>query len=92
VSMLSSISDFSSTQASIRRSIKVFARAIARVANGWIAAVIAQRERQANLTILRSLSDRELRDIGLERSQIGAGLVQAAKDRALALNRLARRT
>jgi uncharacterized protein YjiS (DUF1127 family) len=92
VSMLSSISDFSSTPTSIRRSIKVFARAIARVANGWIAAIIAQRERQANLTILRSLSDRELRDIGLERSQIGAGLVQAAKDRALAQNRVARRT
>ena len=92
MSMLSSISDFSSTPASIRRSIKVFARTIARVANGWIAAIIAQRERQANLTILRSLSDRELRDIGLERSQIGAGLVQAAKDRALAQSRLARRT
>ena len=30
-----------------------------------------QRERQATLTILRSLTDRELRDIGIERGEIG---------------------
>jgi hypothetical protein len=47
-----------------------------------IAAIIAERERQANAAMLRARSDRELRDMGLVRSQIGAGLAQAAKDRS----------
>ena len=33
--------------------------------------------------VLRSLTDRELRDIGLDRGRIGDGLAEAAKDRAL---------
>jgi uncharacterized protein YjiS (DUF1127 family) len=82
MSMLSSISDFTSTPIAIRKSIKGFARRAFRSVNNLIAAVIAQREYQANLTILRSLSDRELRDMGLDRGQIGAGLAGAAKDRA----------
>jgi len=57
-------------------------RGLARLANGWIAALIAQRQRQANLVILRSLSNRELRDIGLDRCQIGEGLAEAAKARS----------
>jgi uncharacterized protein YjiS (DUF1127 family) len=47
-----------------------------------IAAIVAERERQANLAVLWALSDRELRDMGLVRSQIGAGLAEAAKDRS----------
>jgi uncharacterized protein YjiS (DUF1127 family) len=66
----------------IQRSIRNFARGIVRVVNNFVASVIAQRERQANLTILRTLSDRELRDMGLARSQIAGGLVEAAKERA----------
>jgi uncharacterized protein YjiS (DUF1127 family) len=54
---------------------------LARLINGWVAAVIAERERQANLVLLRSLSDRELRDIGLNRCEIGPGLAEAAKTR-----------
>ena len=54
---------------------------LARLINGWVAAVIAERERQANLVVLRSLSDRELRDIGLNRCEIGPGLAEAAKTR-----------
>ena len=46
-----------------------------------LAAVIAQREHQANMTVLRKMSDRELRVMGLSRSQIGAGLAEAAKER-----------
>jgi uncharacterized protein YjiS (DUF1127 family) len=49
--------------------------------NTWIASVIAHREYQANLAILRRLSDRGLRDIGLARSEIGEGLAEAAKFR-----------
>ena len=63
------------------RPLRVFGRRAFRVVNNAIAAVIAQREHQAQLTILRQLTDRELRDIGLARSNIGVGLAEAAKDR-----------
>jgi uncharacterized protein YjiS (DUF1127 family) len=92
MSMLNSISDFSSTQSAIQRSIKAFASGLFRVANNAFAAIMAQREYQANLAILRSFTDRELKDIGLERSQIGAGLAAAARDRALSQIRLTRRS
>jgi uncharacterized protein YjiS (DUF1127 family) len=65
-----------------RRKARFLLKSLARLINGWIAAVIAQRERQAQLVILRKLDDRELRDIGLNRDQIGEGLAEAAKDRA----------
>jgi uncharacterized protein YjiS (DUF1127 family) len=91
MSMLNSTSDFSSTPIAIRKSIKVFARGLHRAVNNAVAVIIAQREYQANLAILRSLTDRELRDIGLDRGRIGAGLAEAAKDRALIQLRLTRR-
>ena len=91
MSMLSSISDFSARPSAFGRSIRNLARAFAGVANRLIAAIIAERERQANLAVLRALSDRELRDMGLMRSQIGAGVAQAAKDRSCAQNRPTRR-
>ena len=83
MSMLNNISDYSSTPIAIRRSIKVIARGFFRAIKDTVAVIIAQREHQANLAILRRFTDRELRDVGLDRSQIGAGLAQAAKDRAL---------
>ena len=49
---------------------------------GFIATVIAQRERQVAFAVLRSLSDRELRDMGIYRGQIGEGLEEAARFRA----------
>jgi uncharacterized protein YjiS (DUF1127 family) len=54
---------------------------LARAINRWVAAVIAHREHQANLVVLRSLSDRELKDIGLRRGEIGEALAEAAKAR-----------
>jgi uncharacterized protein YjiS (DUF1127 family) len=82
MTMLNNTSSYSATPATIRRAIRIFVRGLARLANGWIASLIAQRERQANLVILRRLSDRELRDIGLDRCQIGEGLAEAAKARS----------
>ena len=81
MSMLNSTSDFSASPFAIRRSLRAFGRGIFRAVNNAIAAIIAQREHQGQLTVLRQMSDRELRDIGLARSDIGAGLAQAAKDR-----------
>jgi uncharacterized protein YjiS (DUF1127 family) len=84
---------FYSATFSIRRSLRVFGRGIFRAVNTAIAAIIAQREQQASLTILRSFSDRELRDVGLSRNQIGiAGLAEAAKDRMRAQRQLALRS
>ena len=82
MSMLNSTSDFSASPVAIGRSLRAFGRGVFRVVNNAIAAIIAQREYQAQLTVLRHLSDRELRDVGLSRSDIGAGLAEAAKDRA----------
>ena len=82
MTMLNSTSSPSATPAAIRRAIRIFVRGLARLINGWIAAVIAQREYQANLTILRSFTDKELRDIGLDRGQIPEGLAEAAKARS----------
>ena len=82
MTMLNNTSGHTVTPATIRRTIRISVRGLARLANGWIAALIAQRQRQANLVILRSLSNRELRDIGLDRCQIGEGLAEAAKARS----------
>ena len=81
MSLLNSTSEFSSAPSAIRRSLRVVGRSVSRAINNAIAAIIAQREQQANLTVLRKMSDRDLRDIGLARSEIGGGLAQAAKER-----------
>ena len=81
MTMLNHTSSYSATPAAIRRAIRTFVRRLARFINNWIAVVIAQREHQANLTILRGFTDRELRDIGLDRGQIPEGLAEAAKAR-----------
>jgi uncharacterized protein YjiS (DUF1127 family) len=89
--MLSNITDLSTTPR-VQRSMRLLSRGILRVVNNFVAAVIARREYQANLAILRSLSDRELWDIGLSRSQIAGGLAEAAKERAGLQRQLASRT
>jgi uncharacterized protein YjiS (DUF1127 family) len=90
MSILSNITD--TTPIAVQTSTRRFARVIARLVNNFVAAIIAQRERQANLAILRALSDRELRDIGLARSQIAGDLAGAAKERARLQRRLAERS
>jgi uncharacterized protein YjiS (DUF1127 family) len=55
----------------IRRGAAVALARLGRLANRWIAAFIAHRERQANLFALRYLSDRDLKDIGVYRCEIG---------------------
>jgi len=90
MSILSNITD--TTPIAVQRSTRLFARGIVRVVNNFVAAIIAQREHQANLTILRTISDRELRDMGLTRSQVAGGLAEAAKERALLQRWLASRT
>ena len=63
--------------------MRFFILRLARFINGFVANVIAQRERQAQLAVLRSLNDRELKDIGLNRCEVGEGLAEAAKARSV---------
>jgi uncharacterized protein YjiS (DUF1127 family) len=81
MTMIGSPQSYPITPAAVRRALVISAKRLGRFINRWIAAVIAHREQQANLVLLRSLSDRELRDIGLDRNQIGEGLAEAAKAR-----------
>jgi uncharacterized protein YjiS (DUF1127 family) len=81
MTMLNNTSSYSAAPAAIRGAVRFLLRSLARLINRFVAGVIAHREYQANLVILRSLNDRELRDIGLNRSEIGEGLAEAAKFR-----------
>ena len=65
-------------------------RPVYRALNNFVAAIIAERERQANVAVLRGLSDRELADMGLCRYQIDGGLAEAARDRARLQKELAK--
>ena len=82
MSMLNNISGQIATSTAIRDSIRSWRTRLAHFINGWIAAMIAHREHQANLFVLRHFSDKELKDIGLYRNQIGEGLAEAAKTRS----------
>ena len=92
MSMLSNLTDLATPPRVVQRSMRLLSRSIFRVVSNFVAAIIAQREHQANLTVLRSLSDRDLRDMGFSRSQITGGLAEAAKARARLQRLLASRT
>jgi len=69
--------------ATIRGTLGYFISRAGQLVNRAVAAFIAQRERQANLVLLRTLNDRELRDIGLARGEIEGNLAEAAAARSL---------
>jgi uncharacterized protein YjiS (DUF1127 family) len=81
MTILNSHSSYSATPPAFRRAFGIFLTRLARFINRRIAAVIAHREHQANLVVLRRLSDRELKDIGLHRGELGDALAEAAKVR-----------
>ena len=82
MSMLHNTSSNFFATGAIRSTFRSWQAWLGRRINNFIAKLIAQRERQANLVILRSLGDRELMDIGVHRTQIGDGLAEAAKERS----------
>jgi uncharacterized protein YjiS (DUF1127 family) len=57
--------------ARVRFDIEWVLRGARNLVDDWIAASIAQRERKAAIFGLHRLSDRELRDVGLDRGRIG---------------------
>ena len=57
------------------------AELLGRLVNRWSAGVIARLEREATLVALRDLGDRDLKDIGIRRHQIGDALTEIAGER-----------
>ena len=82
MSMLNNTSSTFITTGAISSTFKSVLAWLGRMINGYVAKLIAQREYEANIRILRSLSDRELMDMGINRTQIGEGLKYAGKDRS----------
>ena len=78
MTLLNSSSGYSGT---VRKSLRSIGRWFFNLVDGWVAAFIARREYQATLAVLRGLSDRELRDMGLYRNQVGPALEDAARYR-----------
>ena len=72
---------YATVASAIQRRVRLFLKDMGRALNYWVAAVIAERTRQAEITILRHLSDRELKDIGLTRGDLGECLAEAARSR-----------
>jgi uncharacterized protein YjiS (DUF1127 family) len=73
MTMLNHISHTAATVPIARK----FAARLGNCINNWLAAWIARQEREAARKILLSFSDRQLRDIGLARSQIEYALKHA---------------
>jgi uncharacterized protein YjiS (DUF1127 family) len=82
MTMLNNASGPLAASTSVRDSITTSGSWLGRLINNLVAAVIAHREYQANLAMLRQFTDRELADIGLHRNEIGGGLSEAAKLRS----------
>jgi uncharacterized protein YjiS (DUF1127 family) len=73
--------DSETTFATIRRALRFVVTRLGHLINRWVAVEIARRTRAAGVALLRQLSDRELKDIGLTRGDLGEGLAEAAKCR-----------
>jgi uncharacterized protein YjiS (DUF1127 family) len=81
MTMLNATPRQATAPAYIRRRMDILLARVGRLINGWVAAAIARRERQAALYMLRRFSDRELKDIGLCRGDLDYRLEDAAKYR-----------
>jgi len=81
MTMLNTARPSATTASAIPRTARFLLKRIGRLLNHWISAVIEQRARQADIIVLRHFSDRELKDIGLTRGDLGEGLAEAARYR-----------
>jgi len=81
MTMLNTIPHNTTAAPAIQLRIRILLKRLGHLLNRWLSAVIAERARQADIVILRHLSDRELKDIGLTRGELGEGLAEAARSR-----------
>ena len=65
----------------IRRRARFLLKRMGRLLNHWLSAVIAERARQADTIVLRHLSDRELKDIGLTAATLVKAWLRADRSR-----------
>jgi len=56
--------------ARLRSATRRWSRRLRHLVDGWVAAMLAYRERQAALWALHRMTDRQLQDIGLDRGNI----------------------
>jgi uncharacterized protein YjiS (DUF1127 family) len=54
---------------------------LGRLVDDWVAHIIADFERRAEIAALQHLSDQQLKDIGLYRGHIEGALDEASRDR-----------
>jgi hypothetical protein len=78
MTLLNQTTGYTPAFGSARRTIGYFLARAGRLINRFVAALIEQRARQANLALLRSFDDRQLRDMGLDRGALDAGFAEAA--------------
>ena len=93
MTLLNHTTGYTPASGTVRTAIGYFLRRAGHLINRFVAALIEQRARQANLVLLRSFDDRQLRDIGLDRGTLDGGLAEAAKlrlEQQLALRRKTR--
>jgi uncharacterized protein YjiS (DUF1127 family) len=81
MTMLNTVRPDATAASAIQRRVRFLLKRMGRLFNHWLAAVIAERARQADIIVLRHLDDRELKDIGLTRGDLGEGLAEAARSR-----------
>ena len=82
MSMLNNTSSSFITSGTVAGALRSCRAWLGHLINGYIAKAIAHREHQAHLFMLRHFSDKELKDIGIHRNQVGEGLAEAARDRS----------
>jgi uncharacterized protein YjiS (DUF1127 family) len=81
MTMLNTVSPNAMVASAMQRRTRFLLKRIGRLFNRWLAAAIAEHARRADIAVLRHLSDRELKDIGLTRGDLGEGLAEAARSR-----------
>ncbi len=81
MTMLNTVPSNTMAASAIQRRVRFLLKRMGRLFNHWLATTIAERTRRADIAVLRQLSDRDLRDIGLTRSDLGEGLAEAARSR-----------
>lgn len=92
MTLLNHTTGYTPASGTVRTAIGYFLTRAGHLVNRFVAALIEQRARQASLALLRSFSDRELRDIGLDRCTLECGLAEAARLRLQQQNSVRRRT
>lgn len=74
---------YTTSAPTIGRSLKRLSVRLSRLTNGIVTRVLSETTRRLELAKLHRLSDRELKDMGVYRSQIDHGLDEVAKHRSL---------